>query len=59
MENNIKKRGFASLTLEHRQTIARQGGLAVSRNSEWMKLIGQKGGIQSGFNRRARRDNKK
>lgn len=40
--------GLMSLSLEKRKEIARKGGLAVSRNREYMATIGRKGGIRSG-----------
>lgn len=41
------KKGFASMPIEQRREIARKGGLAVSKNIEHMRKIGQKGGQNS------------
>lgn len=51
MENNIKKRGFASISPERRKEIARKGGLAVSQNKQHMSEIGRQGGVKSGESR--------
>jgi general stress protein YciG len=42
------KRGFASMDPEKQREIARKGGLSVSRNHEFMAMIGRKGGKVSG-----------
>lgn len=51
-----KKRGLASMTLEQKKEIGRKGGLAVSKNSEYMAEIGRKGGLKSGETRRKQKE---
>lgn len=58
MENNIKNRGFASMTIEQRTAIATKGGLSVSGNKEWMAKIGQIGGKRSVESRRQKKNEK-